>query len=115
MGYKDILVTVDTSPAGAARLELAAALAERFAAHLIGLHTALTPLGPAAGGYFDRFDRSLLDPLYREFSERMAEREEAARSSVRGGYQQASGSRPSGGLPPGIRPRARRCMAVMSI
>jgi nucleotide-binding universal stress UspA family protein len=80
MGYKDILVTVDTSPAGAARLELAVALAGRSAAHLIGLHTALTPLGSAAGGYFDRFDRSLLDPLYREYSERMAERAEAARS-----------------------------------
>jgi nucleotide-binding universal stress UspA family protein len=80
MGYRDLLVTVDTSPAGAARLDLVAALAERFHAHLIGLHTALMPLAPAAGGYFDRFDRSLLDPLYREFSERMAERENAARS-----------------------------------
>jgi nucleotide-binding universal stress UspA family protein len=81
MAYKDMLVTVDTSPAGAARLDLAAALAERFEAHLIGLHTSLTPpLGSAAGGYFDHFDRPLLDSLYREFSERTAARVAAARS-----------------------------------
>jgi nucleotide-binding universal stress UspA family protein len=80
MGYKDILVTADTSPAGAARLDLAVALAERFAAHLIGLHTSVMPPAPAGGGYFDHFDRSLLDPLYREFSERMTERQESARS-----------------------------------
>ena len=80
MGYKEILVTVDTGPAGSARLDLAAALAERFEAHLIGLHTALTPLAPRAGGYFDRFDRSLLDPIYREFSEGMIAREQAAQS-----------------------------------
>jgi nucleotide-binding universal stress UspA family protein len=80
MGYKEILVTVGTGPAGSERLDLAAALAERFEAHLIGLHTALTPLAPAAGGYFERFDRSLLDPLYREFSEGLVEREQTARS-----------------------------------
>jgi len=80
MGYKEILVTVDTGPAGSARLDLAAALAERFEAHLIGLHTALTPLAPPGGGYFERFDRSLLDPLYREFSDRMVEREKTAQS-----------------------------------
>ncbi|MGE0259728.1 MAG: universal stress protein, partial [Alphaproteobacteria bacterium] len=42
-------------------------------------HTSVMPLASAAGGYFEHFDRSLLDPLYREFSERMAERQEAAR------------------------------------
>ena len=51
-----------------------------FEAHLIGLHTALTPLAPPGGGYFERFDRSLLDPLYREFSDRMVEREKTAQS-----------------------------------
>lgn len=80
MGYKEILVSVDTAPAGAARLDLAAALAERFAAHLIGLHTSLMPLLPPSGGYFDHFDRSLIDELYGEFSDRLREREEAARS-----------------------------------
>ena len=49
MGYKDILVTADMSPAGAARLDVAAALAERFEAYLIGLHTSPLPhrAGPA--------------------------------------------------------------------
>src|SRR5436309_3082116 len=80
MGYKEILVTVDTVPAGPARLDLAAALAERCAAHLIGLHTSLMPLVAPSGGYFDHFDGSLLDQLYGEFSDRMKEREEAAQS-----------------------------------
>jgi nucleotide-binding universal stress UspA family protein len=80
MDYKDILVTVDNAPAGQARLDLAAALAERFAAHLIGLHASVTPLSPLPGGYFDQFNPALLDSLYREFSERMAERAEAARA-----------------------------------
>lgn len=84
MGYKEILVTVDTAPAGSARLDVAAALAERFEAHLIGLHTSLTPLMPPSGSYFEHFDRSLLDPLYREFSERMLKREEAAQSLFEG-------------------------------
>jgi nucleotide-binding universal stress UspA family protein len=84
MGYKEILVTVDATPAGRIRLDLAASLAERFEAHLIGLFTAiLMPLAPTADGYFDRFDRSLLDPLYREFSQRMAEREREAQSVFR--------------------------------
>src|SRR3954449_800709 len=80
MGYKEILVTVEMAPAGSARLDLAAALAERVEAHLIGLHASLTPLVLPSGGYFDHFDRSLIDELYGEFAERMREREEAARS-----------------------------------
>jgi nucleotide-binding universal stress UspA family protein len=84
MSYKDIVVTVDATPSGRARLDLAAALAERFEAHLIGLYTSiLMPLAPTADGYFDRFDRSLLDPLYREFSQKMAERERVAQSLFR--------------------------------
>lgn len=79
MGFKDILVTVDTAPAGLGRVELAAGLAERFKAHLVGLHTSVSPL-PTRGGYFDFFDRSLLDPLYREFAEKMGAQAEAARA-----------------------------------
>ncbi|MGD9614663.1 MAG: universal stress protein [Alphaproteobacteria bacterium] len=77
MGYKEILVTVDTTPAGRARLDLAASLAERFGAHLIGLHTSVIPL-PPRGGYFEYFDRSLVEPLYREFRERVVGQAEAA-------------------------------------
>ena len=77
MGYKEILVTVDTAPAGRARLDLAASLAERFAAHLIGLHTSVIPL-PPRGGYFEYFDRSLVEPLYRAFREKVVEQAEGA-------------------------------------
>lgn len=38
MTYKDLLVHVDSSPHCAARLALAVTLAQRFGAHLIGLH-----------------------------------------------------------------------------
>jgi nucleotide-binding universal stress UspA family protein len=80
MGFKDILVALDTAPSARGRVELAAALAERFAAHLIGLHTALGVEGPRRRGYFDYFDRSLLDPLYRDYRERMEADAAASRS-----------------------------------
>ena len=115
MGYKEILVTVDTGPAGSARLDFAAALAERFEAHLIGLHTALTPLAPHRGGYFDHFDRSLLDPIYREFSDKNGRAGRDGAIAVRGGCREAAARRPSGALPPVIRPRPLRCTAVMPI
>src|SRR5690349_5384650 len=78
MGLKDILVALDTAPAARRRIELAATLAERFAAHLIGLHATMAAPPSQRRGYFDYFDRSLLEPLYREFAERMqAEADEA--------------------------------------
>lgn len=78
MVFRDILVALDTTPASRGRTELAARLAVRFDAHLVGLHT--TPLRsmPRDRGYFEYFDRSLLDPLYAEFEEQM--RGEAERS-----------------------------------
>lgn len=80
MGFKDILVALDTAPPARRRLELAAALAERFDAHLIGLHTTVGAEVPRRHGYFDFFDRSLLDPLYRDFEEKMRADAERARS-----------------------------------
>jgi nucleotide-binding universal stress UspA family protein len=71
MGFKDILVALDTGPAARGRVELAASLAERFDAHLIGLHTSVAAEAPRRPGYFELFDRSLLDPLYRDFAEKM--------------------------------------------
>lgn len=71
MGFRDILVALDTAAPARRRIELAAELAERFDAHLIGLHTSIAADAPQTRGYFDYFDRSLLDPLYREFAERM--------------------------------------------
>lgn len=63
MSYKDLLVVLDAETAARGRIDVAAALAERFAAHL----TALYPLPNfeirSRPGYFDP---ALLDPLYRE-------------------------------------------------
>ena len=79
MGFKDILVTLDTAGPARGRVELAAALAERFAAHLIGLHTTLPAEAPRRHGYFDYFDRSLLDPLYQEYEQKMEAEGDATR------------------------------------
>jgi nucleotide-binding universal stress UspA family protein len=80
MGFKDILVALDSAPAARGRIELAAALAERFGAHLIGLHAALGAEAPRRRGYFDYFDHSLLDPLYREYREKLEAEAERARA-----------------------------------
>lgn len=77
MGFKDILVVLDTGAAARGRVELAASLAERFGAHLIGLHTMVAAEAPQRHGYFEVFDRSLLDPLYRDFAEKMQAEAEA--------------------------------------
>ena len=80
MGLKDILVTLDGAAPARGRIELAAALAERFAAHLVGLHLSMAAGLPPRGGYFDYFDRSLLDPLYAEFAKKQQEEAEATRA-----------------------------------
>jgi nucleotide-binding universal stress UspA family protein len=79
MGFKDILVALDTARPARGRVELAAALAERFDAHLIGLYTTLPEEGPGRRGYFDYFDRSLIDPLYREYQQKIAADGDATR------------------------------------
>jgi nucleotide-binding universal stress UspA family protein len=79
MAFKDILVALDTARAARGCAELAAALAERFSAHLIGLHTSLPVEAPGQRGYFDYFDRSLLDPLYREYRRKIEAEGEATR------------------------------------
>src|SRR5579862_1986715 len=71
MSFKDILVALDGLKQTQRRIELAATLAERFEAHLVGLHTALAVAQERPRGYFDHFDRSLLEPLYGDFAERM--------------------------------------------
>jgi len=80
MEYKDILVTLDNAAAARTRIELAAALAERFGAHLIGLSTVVAAEPLQNRGYFEYFDRSLLDPLYRDFADKMKAEAEAARA-----------------------------------
>ena len=49
MAIRDILVNLDAGPAGAARLDLAATLAARLSAHLVGLHVIDIPLPTFAG------------------------------------------------------------------
>src|SRR5919204_163521 len=53
MSYKDLLVVLDPEPAARGRIDLAAALAERFAAHLVGLCPLLVPQRPRELGYYD--------------------------------------------------------------
>jgi nucleotide-binding universal stress UspA family protein len=79
MGFKDILVALDTARPARGRVELAARLAERFDAHLIGLHTALPADPPHRRGYFDYFDASLLGPLYRDLAEKTRTEAETTR------------------------------------
>src|SRR6516164_543263 len=70
MSYKDLLVVVDSEPASRGRIELAAALAERFAAHLVGLYPLPIPEAPSHFGYYDP---TLLDPFFRELREKSLE------------------------------------------
>jgi nucleotide-binding universal stress UspA family protein len=100
MGFKAILVTVDTAPTVRGRLELAAVLAERFSAHLIGLQTSISPDAPQTRGYFEYFNRSL-DAFHEEFAKRMLAEAAAAqalfdeittRHSLSAEWRQASGS-----------------------
>jgi len=70
MSYKDLLVVVDSEPASRGRVDLAAALAERFAAHLVGLYPLPIPEAPRHFGYYDP---TLLDPFFREMREKSQE------------------------------------------
>src|SRR5580700_6521762 len=78
MSYKSLLVVLDFGPDSGRRINLAAALAERFAAHLVGL-CQLPPLewppenlavGPG-----------LLEPLYRELREAAEDETERLRQA----------------------------------
>ena len=44
MAIRDILVHLDASPASAVRLDLAAEMAQRLSAHLVGLYVVDVPL-----------------------------------------------------------------------
>jgi nucleotide-binding universal stress UspA family protein len=67
MSYKDLLVVLDSEPASRGRIDLAVALAERFAAHLVGLYPLPIPGAPSHFGYYDP---TLLDPFFRELREK---------------------------------------------
>lgn len=66
MSYKDLLVVLDSEATARKRVAFAAALAERFSAHLIGLYPLPTPEAPRHFGYYDP---ALLDPFFTELRE----------------------------------------------
>jgi nucleotide-binding universal stress UspA family protein len=67
MSYKDLLVVLDAGAPAGGRIELAAALAERFAAHLVGLYSLPIPQPPRELGYFDP---AMLAPFFAQARER---------------------------------------------
>lgn len=73
-GYKDLLVVLDAGEDALGRLEFAAVLAERFAAHLVGLYPIPSPDLPRRAGYAEL---AALEPVYREWREQALERAEA--------------------------------------
>jgi hypothetical protein len=63
MSYKDLLVVLDSDAASRGRIDLAAVLAERCAAHLVGLYPLPVPEMPRHLGYFDP---AMLDPFFQD-------------------------------------------------
>lgn len=64
MSYKDLLVVLDRAVDVAERIAVAATLAERSAAHLVGLYPVPDPAFPARAGYLDL---ALIESAYQEF------------------------------------------------
>lgn len=75
--YKDLLVALDAAPQSMVRLQIAAELAERFSAHLVGLYTATVP---EVAGRYGYFDPALLDPLFREVLDKSRAEADGVRS-----------------------------------
>jgi nucleotide-binding universal stress UspA family protein len=78
MSYRDMLVVLDPVADSRGRCELAAALAERFAAHLVGLYPVPRP---ELGSLGANFDAAFLEPLYREWRETAFGQAEACRQA----------------------------------
>jgi len=70
MSYKDLLVVLDSEAPARRRIDIAAALAERFDAHLVGLYPLPIPEVPRHFGYYDP---ALLDPFFGELRGRARE------------------------------------------
>ncbi|HEY3911042.1 MAG TPA: universal stress protein [Stellaceae bacterium] len=76
MSWKDLLVVLDPGADTPGRVELAVALAERFAAHLVGLYS-IPSAEPRRHAAYP--DLAMLEPVYHEWRERALEQAEAAR------------------------------------
>jgi nucleotide-binding universal stress UspA family protein len=86
MSYKDLLVVLDPDAAARGRIDLAVNLAERFAAHLVGLYPLPVPVPPSHLGYYDP---ALLDPYFHELREKAQEEAERQRQA----FEQAASLR----------------------
>jgi nucleotide-binding universal stress UspA family protein len=64
MSYKDLLVVLDRAADAGERIAVAAMLAERSGAHLVGLYPVPDPAFPARAGYLDL---ALIESAYQEF------------------------------------------------
>lgn len=78
MAYKTLLAILDEDARSHQRLALAATLAERFDAHLIGLYVSI---GNEPPGRFDQFNgyTPLFRPIYEEIEAKIREQAEAMR------------------------------------
>jgi nucleotide-binding universal stress UspA family protein len=86
MAYKDLLVVLGADAAGGRRIDIAAALAERFAAHLIGMYPLALSADPRRFGYYDP---AAFDPIYRDLEQRL----EAEAEQVREAFEHAAALR----------------------
>ena len=77
MSYKDLLVVLDSDAPARWRIEIAAALAERFAAHLVALYPLPVPEAPRHFGYYDP---ALLNPFFEEWRARAREAADKTRA-----------------------------------
>ncbi len=78
MSWKDLLVALDPAPDTPGRVELAAALAERFAGHLVALYPVPSAELPRHAAYPDL---AMLEPVYHQWREQALEQAEAARQA----------------------------------
>jgi nucleotide-binding universal stress UspA family protein len=78
MAYKDLLVVLDGDPQSRDRILVAAALAERFGAHLVGLYVMVSREPPGRFDYFNS-DAPLFGPLYRDIEEKARAEAEGTR------------------------------------
>src|SRR5215470_11870043 len=77
MSYKDLLVVLDSDAPARGRIEIAAALAERFAAQLVALYPLPVPEAPRHFGYYDP---ALLNPFFEEWRARVREAADKTRA-----------------------------------
>ncbi len=80
MSYATIMVHVDADPTSNARVRLAAELADRFAAHLIGISACVLPPYPAEGAYF--VTREVVEQERRDVTALLARAELSFRAAI---------------------------------